>query len=43
MRHGLAAERLIEGRLLDLAYARDLPLVATNEVFFADEVDACGP
>jgi DNA polymerase-3 subunit alpha len=37
MRHGLAAERLIEGRLLDLAYARDLPLIATNEVFFADE------
>jgi DNA polymerase III subunit alpha len=36
MRHGLAAERLIEGRLLDLAYARDLPLIATNEVFFAD-------
>ncbi len=36
-RHGLAAERLIEGRLLDLAYARDLPLIATNDVFFADE------
>src|SRR6266404_4626727 len=36
MRHGLAGERLIEGRLVDLAYARDLPLVATNEVFFAD-------
>jgi DNA polymerase-3 subunit alpha len=37
MRHGLAAERLIEGRLVDLAYARDLPLIATNDVFFADE------
>jgi len=37
MRHGLAGERLIEGRLLDFAYARDLPLIATNEVFFADE------
>jgi DNA polymerase-3 subunit alpha len=37
MRHGLAAERLIESRLLDLAYARGLPLIATNEVFFADE------
>ena len=36
MRHGLAGERLIEGRLVDLAYARDLPLIATNEVFFAD-------
>jgi DNA polymerase III subunit alpha len=37
MRHGLTTERLIEGRLLELAYARDLPLIATNEVFFADE------
>ncbi len=37
MRHGEPDERLIEGRLLDLAYARDLPLIATNEVFFADE------
>jgi DNA polymerase III subunit alpha len=37
MRHGLEAERLIEGRLIDLAYERGLPLVATNEVFFADE------
>ena len=36
MRHGIPGERLIEGRLLDLAYARDLPLIATNEVFFAD-------
>jgi len=35
-RHGLPVERAIEGRLLDLAYARDLPLIATNEVFFAD-------
>jgi DNA polymerase-3 subunit alpha len=36
MRHGLPVERAIEGRLLDLAYARNLPLIATNEVFFAD-------
>jgi DNA polymerase III subunit alpha len=36
MRHGLAAERLIESRLLDLAHGRGLPLIATNEVFFAD-------
>jgi DNA polymerase-3 subunit alpha len=35
-RHGLPVERAIEGRLLDLAYARNLPLIATNEVFFAD-------
>src|SRR5262249_29972339 len=36
MRHGLAAEEQIEERLIDLAYAHDLPLVATNEAFFAD-------
>jgi DNA polymerase-3 subunit alpha len=37
MRHGLPAEARIEPALLDLAYARDLPLVATNDVYFADE------
>ncbi|MCH8997325.1 MAG: DNA polymerase III subunit alpha [Proteobacteria bacterium] len=36
MRHGLAEEARIEDRLVDLAYALDLPLVATNEVFFAE-------
>jgi DNA polymerase-3 subunit alpha len=36
MRHGLAAEDRIEPGLLDLAYGKDLPLVATNEAFFAD-------
>ncbi len=36
MRHGLPEEARIEDRLVDLAYAQDLPLVATNEVFFAD-------
>ncbi len=35
-RHGLDVEQLIEPGLLDLAYARNLPLVATNEPFFAD-------
>ena len=34
-RHGLAKEREIEGALVDLAYDRGLPLVATNEPFFA--------
>ena len=34
-RHGLASERAIEPLLLDLAYRAPLPLVATNEVFFA--------
>jgi len=36
MRHGLAEEARIEDRLVDLAYAHDLPLVATNEAFFAE-------
>ena len=36
MRHGTAEEARIEDRLVDLAYAHDLPLVATNEVFFAE-------
>ena len=37
MRHGLAIEQRIEGGLIDLAYAQGLPLVATNDAFFADE------
>ncbi len=36
MRHGEAAEDRCESALIDLAYTLDLPLVATNEVFFAD-------
>ncbi|MBI3515242.1 MAG: DNA polymerase III subunit alpha [Proteobacteria bacterium] len=36
MRHKLPLEDRIEPALIELAYARDLPLVATNEVFFAD-------
>ena len=36
-RHGLAEERAAEERLIDFAYAMDLPLVATNDVHFADE------
>ncbi|MBI4966601.1 MAG: DNA polymerase III subunit alpha [Rhodospirillales bacterium] len=35
-RHGLEAEQATEPGFLELAYALDLPLVATNEVFFAD-------
>jgi len=34
-RHGLEQERAIEPRLFDLAYRASLPLIATNEVFFA--------
>ncbi len=33
-RHGLAEERAAEDALIDLAYAKDLPLVATNDVHF---------
>ena len=36
-RHGLRAEDQIDSALIDLAYAYDIPLVATNEPFFADE------
>ena len=33
-RHGLAAEAAIEPALIDLAYARNIPLVATNDCYF---------
>ena len=36
-RHGLNEERRTEAALVDLAYAHDIPLVATNDVHFADE------
>jgi len=36
-RHNLASENRIEGRLIDLAYRHDIPLVATNDCFFATE------
>ncbi|MCH8197747.1 MAG: DNA polymerase III subunit alpha [Proteobacteria bacterium] len=35
-RHGLEVEKRIEGRLLDLAYEYEVPMVATSETFFAD-------
>ena len=38
-RHGMAAERAAEPHLIELAYARGLPLVATNEPFFATRED----
>jgi DNA polymerase-3 subunit alpha len=34
-RHGLAIERHVEPGLLNLAYDRDIPLVATNDAYFA--------
>jgi DNA polymerase III subunit alpha len=38
-RHGMPAERTAEAPLIDLAYARGIPLVATNEPFFAVRED----
>ncbi|MBL8692106.1 MAG: DNA polymerase III subunit alpha [Rhodospirillaceae bacterium] len=40
MRHGRDDEAAIEGPLLDLAYEMNLPIVATNEVFFDAAVKA---
>ncbi|MBS0234008.1 MAG: DNA polymerase III subunit alpha [Proteobacteria bacterium] len=38
-RHGLAEEAEVEPQLLELAYARRLPIVATNECYFAARTD----
>ncbi len=38
-RHGMPAERTAEAGLIDLAYERGIPLVATNEPFFAARED----
>ncbi|MGD0026524.1 MAG: DNA polymerase III subunit alpha, partial [Xanthobacteraceae bacterium] len=38
-RHGMPAERAAEPALIELAYARGIPLVATNEPFFAMRED----
>jgi DNA polymerase-3 subunit alpha len=38
-RHGMAAERVAEPAVIELAYARGLPLLATNEPFFATRED----
>ncbi len=38
-RHELETERAAEDGLIDLAYAHDIPLVATNEVYFAKPDD----
>lgn len=36
-RHGMDDEEATEADLIDLAYERNLPLVATNDCYFADE------
>jgi DNA polymerase-3 subunit alpha len=38
-RHGTAAERRSEAALIDLAYGKGIPLVATNEPYFATTQD----
>src|SRR4051794_37682589 len=38
-RHGIDRERRVESGLIDLAYAKGLPLVATNEPYFASNDD----
>jgi DNA polymerase-3 subunit alpha len=38
-RHGVPSERTVEPALIELAYGRGLPLVATNEPFFATRED----
>lgn len=38
-RHGLGAQKEVEGSLLKFAYSNDLPLLATNDVFFASKSD----
>ncbi len=38
-RHGIEKERRAEAGLIDLAYAKGLPLVATNEPYFATADD----
>jgi DNA polymerase III subunit alpha len=38
-RHGIEKERRVETHLIDLAYAKGLPLVATNEPYFAASDD----
>src|ERR1700709_1317488 len=38
-RHGIDKERRVEAGLIDLAYAKGIPLVATNEPYFATADD----
>jgi len=37
LRHGQPQQDLIDGALIDMAYAHDLPVVATNDCHFSDE------
>ncbi len=42
-RHGLESETEVEPFLLDMAYRRELPLVATNEPYFLADFRFRGP
>jgi DNA polymerase-3 subunit alpha len=37
MRHGLESEKRMEAGLVELALTHNIPLVATNDIYFADE------
>ena len=39
LRHGFAHEAIVEPQIIDLAYEMDLPLVAANDVYFAERED----
>ena len=39
MRHGMSDEAIVEPQVLDLAYDMDIPIVATNDVYFAERED----
>ena len=39
LRHGLPHEAIVEPQLIDLAYGLDIPLVAANDVYFAERED----
>nr|WP_319485183.1 DNA polymerase III subunit alpha [uncultured Cohaesibacter sp.] len=39
MRQGMASEATVEPQIIDLAYEMDIPLVATNDVYFSEKED----
>nr|WP_321459228.1 DNA polymerase III subunit alpha [uncultured Cohaesibacter sp.] len=39
MRHGMAHEAIVEPQIIDLAYELEMPLVATNDVYFGERED----
>ena len=39
MRHGMSHEAIVEPQIIDLAYEFEMPLVATNDVYFGERED----